>query len=199
MFIYSKKQFSMQLHSKKSFILLLLLVTTGLLVQAIPLDYKNRWLEKELVKDWNVTISSLKELPELTSQLIHQGKVFQITNQIEVKGYVYIGRVTSCRMGGCSNSIEFMNDSENFEYFDMYIIYDSNKKVRSVKVFDYQATHGHEICSKSWLKQFLVNDDEEFFEVGKNIDSISGATISVYAIASEVNYINQLLKSSKNR
>jgi hypothetical protein len=185
--------------SKKSFMLLLLLVTMDLLVLATPLDYKNRWLEKELVKDWNVTISSLKELPELTSQLIHQGKVFQIANQFEVKGYVFIGRVTSCRMGGCSNSIELINDSENFEYFDMYIIYDSNKNVRSVKVFDYQATHGQEICSKSWLKQFLVGDDEAYFEVGKNIDSITGATISVYAIANEVNYINQLLKSCKNR
>ncbi len=173
---------------------LLILVLINEPINELPINYQNRWLEKELIKCWNVNLSSMEEIPNLSIQLVHPGKIFKVTNQDSLIGYVYVGRVNSCRQGGCSNIFETDKDASNFEFFDMYIIYDMNKTVQSIKIYDYQATHGQEICSKNWLKQFLNYENEPYFEVGKNIDSISGATISVYALTNEVNYINQLLK-----
>ena len=80
---------------------------------------------------------------------------------------------------------EVMMD-DDFEYFDYYIIFDSSIKVEKVRVYNYQATHGHEVGGTGWLKQFIGYEGETKLELGKNIDSISGATISANAITYNV-------------
>ncbi len=40
--------------------------------------------------------------------------------------------------------------------------------------------------AKGWLKQFTGYDGSDTLEVGKNVDAISGATISVYGITLDV-------------
>lgn len=125
-----------------------------------------------------------------------QGKFFKTTgNEInsEVK-YVYVGRVNSCRTGGCSVSGNSAVNIES-EYFDYFIFFDSRKTVIQVEVFNYQATHGYEITAKGWLKQFTGFSGKDSLEVNKNIDSISGATVSVYAITTDVQEKTRLLKS----
>ncbi len=57
------------------------------------------------------------------------------------------------------------------------------------------ATHGQEITARGWLKQFIGYNGSESLKVDKNIDTISGATISVYAITSDIKLITCLLKS----
>ena len=102
----------------------------------------------------------------------------------QVSNYVYFGRVNTCRNGGCdkpSNSI-----LSSSEYFDYLIFFDSNAVVKSIKIIDYQATHGQEICSKSWLNQFKDYSIQNEIRVGKEIDAISGATISTYAITQDI-------------
>ena len=101
--------------------------------------------------------------------------------------------MNSCRAGGCSNSIELPKEEES-EYFDYFIRFDKNKTVKLVKVFNYQATHGQEVTSKGWLKQFIGHDGTGSLQVGKNVDAISGATISVYAITVDVEMKTTLLK-----
>ena len=56
----------------------------------------------------------------------------------------------------------------------------------AVEIFNYQATYGYEITNKRWLKQFIGFGEDELLEVGKNIDAISGATISVHAITYDI-------------
>ncbi|HEX2395498.1 MAG TPA: FMN-binding protein [Bacteroidales bacterium] len=99
--------------------------------------------------------------------------------------YIYIGRVNTCRAGGCSGSSEPATQSES-EYFDYYILYNANCLVRSVKVYNYQATHGQEIAATGWLKQFIGYDGSYSLTGNKHIDAISGATISVFAISADV-------------
>ena len=178
---------------KLIFIFLMFLAT--LAIQANEVDYQNKQLRKELLNTWNVDIEAMSEMPELSKQTINEGKFFKVLNQQEIIGYVYVGRILSCREGGCCND-KTQPISSSYEYFDAYFIYDANKTLEKVKVFNYRATHGQEICSKGWLKQFIGFGSEKPLEVGKSIDGISGATISVYALTDEVNYISQLLKSS---
>ena len=110
-----------------------------------------------------------------------KGGYFKVFDNLNHIGYCYIGRVNSCRSGGCSISHD-STPAGAFEYFDYLISMDLNKEVKSVKVYNYQATHGQEVCSKGWLKQFIGYKGNTELVVGKDIDAIAGATISVYAI-----------------
>jgi Na+-translocating ferredoxin:NAD+ oxidoreductase RnfG subunit len=101
--------------------------------------------------------------------------------------------VNSCRAGGCSISGNTPANMDS-EYFDYYIFFDSAKTVKQVEVFNYQATHGYEITAKGWLKQFTGFSGKDSLVVNKDIDGISGATISVYAITSDVQEKTRMLK-----
>ena len=173
---------------------LLILITINISAQATDIDYKHKQLQKQLSKLWDIELSSLYELTKTTEQIIGEGKIYKVETNNKLLGYVYIGRVISCRADGCSK-VKTSQISGDYEYFDMFIIYNSLKGIEQIKVFNYQATHGYEVCSKGWLKQFVSDNTEPSFEVGKSVDSISGATISVYALTDEVNYINGLVRA----
>ena len=98
------------------------------------------------------------------------------------------------RQKGAESYISSPNFSGKVEYFDYFILFDITKTVQIVKVFNYQASRGHEITAKGWLKQFIGHDGSESLQVDKNIDAVSGATISAYAITADVNMKTSLLK-----
>ncbi len=142
----------------------------------------------------NPRIVVLKLLPSVKSKDEVRGKYFKVvgTNG-ENTHYLYIGRVNSCRAGGCSSSSGQPIENPEYEYFDYFILFDTVATVRLVKVFNYEATHGQEITARGWLKQFSGYTASKPLEVGKNIDAISGATVSVYAITLDVQDKTQLL------
>lgn len=160
------------------------------------IEYQPKALLKTLQKSGITDVSTIKEftLTDPTSlQQSFMGKFFQIeTNNVSHYKYIYVGRVNSCRAGGCSITHN-VADEGNSEYFDYYILFDKNKTVQAVKVFNYQATHGQEVTAKGWLKQFIGHDGSEPLQVSKNIDAISGATISVYAITYDVEMKTEIL------
>lgn len=161
------------------------------------INYRDKSLQKELQKAGISDFSMVKELciaDSVKQQFRLQGKFFEIDSDVSQYKYIYTGRVNSCRAGGCSISAEIPNEEES-EYFDYFILFNKNKSVQLVKVFNYQATHGHEITSKGWLKQFIGHDGSESLQVNKNIDAISGATISVYAITCDLKLKTEILNS----
>ncbi len=83
---------------------------------------------------------------------------------------------------------------ETPEYFDYLIVFDSGLSVQQVKIYNYQATHGQEVTNKGWLKQFQGYNGSRPLTVGKSIDAISGATVSVSEITSDIQEKTQLLK-----
>ena len=172
---------------------------TGLLIAfcavAQEVNFMPKALRKALKKDGVDDFTLVREMPysEIKSEISQiNGKYFMITGDAgsEYK-YIYVGRVNSCRAGGCSISNDIPLEGSS-EYFDYYILFDSEKVVREVKVFNYQATHGYEITSRGWLKQFRGHKDQQL-QVGKDIDAISGATISVYAITRDIGLKTRLL------
>jgi hypothetical protein len=150
-------------------------------------------LEKELIRA-NGENNVLKELqvasPVLAGEF-YTVSDFSATSKIK---YVYLGRVKTCRAGGCSINRNQGNDKES-EFFDYFILFDSTCKVQQVRIYNYQATHGQEITSKNWLRQFKNYTGEKELMAGKNIDAISGATISVDAIISDIEFITGALLS----
>ena len=162
------------------------------------IDFNHKRIYKGLEKYWGYEQSTVREIsiPDSIKQQSNiQGKYFIVSDAKKAGNisYMYIGRVNSCRAGGCSISSD-TNMSYETEYFDYYILFDSACTVNLVRVYNYAATHGQEVAAKGWLKQFNGFDGTGTLEVGKNVDAISGATISVYEITLDVQRKTTLLK-----
>jgi hypothetical protein len=112
------------------------------------------------------------------------------------KGYLHFGRVKTCRAGGCSLPGNKVSGDFDSEYFDYFILYNANFSIETVKIYNYQASYGHEITARGWLKQFEGFAGKSSLDVGKNIDAISGATVSVYAITEDVKWKTKLLQEA---
>nr|WP_321355828.1 FMN-binding protein [uncultured Draconibacterium sp.] len=180
---------------KIGIVLIATLLSTCLALAQSEVDFQPKALEKALRKSGIETLSGIQEM-RINKQTPDEinGKYFLINeNNDNAYRYIYIGRVNSCRAGGCSAGHESPVTLDS-EYFDYYILFDKHKTVQVVKVFNYQATHGYEITAKGWLKQFIGFDGSDSLRVDKNIDAISGATISVYAITADVENKTALLK-----
>jgi len=157
------------------------------------INYSPKTLANDFQKLWETKDVTLKEINVPDSLyndiLLDKGKIFRAKANEAFIGYAYVGRIYSCRAGGCGMDdapVNLVSIDEDFEYFDYFIIFDESLIVKKIRVFNYQATHGHEVGGKGWLNQFIGYDGEEKLEYGKNIDSISGATISANAITYNV-------------
>tara|TARA_R110002050_G_scaffold97893_3_gene203437 strand:- start:29605 stop:30150 length:546 start_codon:yes stop_codon:yes gene_type:complete len=80
-----------------------------------------------------------------------------------------------------------------FEYFDYIVYYDSNKRIKAVRVLLYREDYGGEIASKRWLNQFDGKDVNSPLKIDEDIQGISGATISYRAITKGVKDITQII------
>jgi len=124
-------------------------------------------------------------------------EILKIYNDSLVLGYVYIKRINSCRSDGCD--INFHDDSNGFEYFDYYLITDKSGMVLQVKVYNYQATHGHQVMSKGWLKQFIGYNGSQNMNYGKDVQAISGATVSAKALTEDIQNAEKLISDIINK
>lgn len=168
---------------KKLIVLVLCLV--AILPSAVSqldasVDTKN--LQKYVVKTCKpCTIKEINQNNAVNSPL--QGKFYHINNRKTPIEYAYVGRVNSCRADGCE-----IKDSKSgvFEYFDYFVILNLDYQITKISIFNYQATHGQEVCAPSWLKQFYGYKGEKKLVVGKDIDAISGATTSVNSFTTDI-------------
>lgn len=166
------------------------------------IDYEDKLLVKEIEKVSGLEYEKWVELKTNDQQLnssLALGKFIVVQNisNSSAQKYAYIGRVNSCRQGGCSSKPANLT-VETPEYFDYLIIFDSKPSVIHVKVFNYEATHGQEISTKGWLKQFVGYDGAKNLVLGKSIDGISGATVSATGITTDIQEKTKLLKKILN-
>ena len=167
------------------------------------IDYNHKWIYKGIEKFLGMEQSKINQISipdSIIEENYIQGKYFTVANKNNVSqiNYMYIGRVYSCRTGGCSISMD-LNENFETEYFDYFILFDPECTVQLVRVFNYAATHGHEVSAIGWLKQFAGYNGTDILEVGKNVDAISGATISVYAITKDVKEKTAILRKMPSR
>lgn len=160
------------------------------------IDFFPKSLKSELKKanGIDVELKELDILPEI-ARSIHFGKFYSVEapSNFSLIKYVYVGRVNTCRAGGCKLNHVDEPEGES-EFFDYFILFDAMTTVQLVKINNYQASHGQEVTSNNWLKQFKNYDGKEELIVGKNIDAISGATISVDATAFDIELRTNMLK-----
>lgn len=176
-------------------LILFIIMHIGLPVGMYPsgIQYFPKALQRELS---GKAKAEAHMLTPLEIQTEGQGSFF-VQNLQPGTPYVYVGRVVSCRAGGCSAAgAAFQANAP--EYFDYFMLFNDQGEVLKLKVFNYRATHGHEITVAGWLKQFIGYNGREDLVVGKHIDSISGATISVNSLTSDVENKTRLLQAFLN-
>jgi len=167
---------------------IILIVTTLLMshltgAQTMP-DMNHRTVTKEINKVFGTTQFTVSD------NIINENKDYLLlTSNNKPLGYAYLKRVYSCRPGSC-----YIPDKNSSEYFDYLVVFDTKGIVLSVKVINYAATHGQQITSGGWLRQFQGFDGVEEKKVGKNVDAIAGATISAHAITNDINQATRALK-----
>lgn len=172
----------------------ILAITGFILVSGIPADIDSKAFRKDLKKA--LALENVQVMPiQINPNAAKKGEYYKILthDSSELVGFVYAGRVDCCRAGGCGNLAPANEDALDNEYFDYYILFDKNRKVESVRVTNYEATYGHEITARNWLKQFIGFEGKQELRPGKEIDGISGATISVYAITADIEHKTRVL------
>lgn len=63
------------------------------------------------------------------------------------------------------------------------VILHNSGKINAVRIIKYREAYGGSISNTGWLNQFTGKNAKSGYEAGKDIDAISGATISVNALA----------------
>lgn len=169
----------------------------GLTIAQPTIDYYPKQLQKTLHKNYSESDVVIKEIfiDGSKSSENFAGKFFEVYSDKDKLNFLYIGRVNSCRATGCQVERNIL-ETESFEFFDYFILFDSLKNIISVKVYNYEASYGQEICSKAWLKQFVGYDGCYELRVGRNIDAISGASISSFNITTDIQEKTKILKTN---
>lgn len=129
-------------------------------------------------------ISVPKDLNAKTISEFGKENLFKISSGTKFLGYGYIGNAPS-----------------KTATFDYMVLFDKNFIITKSKVLVYREEYGGEIGSKRWLQQFEGKSSaSKELVYNQNIIPISGATISVRSMTTEMNALLKsiaILKKSK--
>ncbi|MBI9033033.1 MAG: FMN-binding protein [Bacteroidales bacterium] len=195
-----------------------ILIITGILVLAgifssfrpeLGLSRRHlRKIDKAIAKTWNDD-SLNKELIYLPASIFNSHminpsvEVSRLKSTTESKGYLVVQKAKGCKIGGCDESSCLLGEclpqhpKTNYEEFIYSIIYNNQLEILDVSVIEYTSEHGFEICNKSWLKQFVGSKSDDV-SVGKSIDAISGATVSVQSISTSIHQTGLFMIDVRN-
>lgn len=127
-------------------------------------------VDKSFSKIWEVESPTLTQITftiaELEKAEVKNIELYKLTsNTNKDLGYVY-----------------FKESPSKMLSFIYMIAFDKDLKIYHTEVLRYPENYGAEICSKRFLKQFYGKSNGENIEFEKDIDGISGATISAKSI-----------------
>lgn len=138
-------------------------------------------IDKAIKSAFKVEDVQFEELPEITfSENDFPGIEKLSINRLSLKD-------ESIGMA-CFASSEGKND-----LFDYLVLFDNSLTIKKVVILIYRSSYGGEIMAKYWLKQFEGKYNGEQLEFEKDIDSISGATVSAPAITTGIKSISLLM------
>lgn len=103
--------------------------------------------------------------------------LFKVISQGNVLGMGYLGEAPSMK-----------------DIFDYVVLFEPDMHIKKTKILIYREDYGRQVGSQRWLKQFIGRKAGESLGYGKDIDGISGATISAKSMTLAV---GQVLESMK--
>ncbi len=180
---FLKKSFNIRSSMRKKF----LFIITLIILISSSFKEPNLPEQKKLLKVLNKVFDPTQPVKVINSPgKSCLGNELYVVSGNDTLGTVYTSRVFSCRAGGCSLTNNEPGKNEGAEYFDYYCILDRDGKIILVSIFNYQSSHGQQVRSKGWLKQFKDYGGNTGLTYGKNIQAISGATISARSLTEDI-------------
>lgn len=93
-----------------------------------------------------------------------------------------------------NNSVNYYLDvckiPAKFSTFIFYVLYNADKKtIKQVNIIHYTENHGLKVKSRKWLGKFEGLKAGEL-KYGKNVDAVSGSTISAKSIIDKINNLS---------
>lgn len=79
------------------------------------------------------------------------------------------------------------------EYFDFMVLFNKQKEIKHIEIIKYRSSHGYQITSKRWLRDFKGLTAAEPIQIGDHVDGISGATLSSHGLVKALNKILPLI------
>ena len=78
------------------------------------------------------------------------------------------------------------------------VILDKNGSIINTSIIKYREAYGGEVSNERWLSQFINRNNNSSYKIGKNIDGITGATISVNSLSKGIQKIVLLFSYIKD-
>ena len=124
---------------------------------------------------------------------VSNSELFAVGDSLNPVGYFTVTLATGCNVGGCETPTE-----NAYEFFYMLVAFDTDAKIKKVRILEYDSEYGYEIMAPGWLKQFEKNK-KDILQFEQDIDAISGATKSAKSVVNEVNIISEYLRRKLNK
>ena len=137
-------------------------------------------------KNQEVSLSSMEVPDTLAAEITSLDAVYK---DGEIVGYACYATAFGCRIGGCAAATQGTVQAN--ETFDYIVIYDQNLLILKIDIANYSGEYGFEICRPKWLTQFIGKTLG--FELEKNIDGISGATVSASFLIEDLNALGKTM------
>ena len=154
-------------------------------ISASSLDKKlNRIIKKDLMfKDFTKTPLLITDDQLKNAEIeLNRNQMFKLNSANGYEGFY----VVETAMG-------------RFDDFVYVIFFEVDLTVKLVRVVEYGGEHGAEITQKRWLRQFIGKTPDDSLWFSKNIDAISGATISGKSITESINNMLQKVKKLREK
>ena len=130
-----------------------------------------------------------------TTSAIPDRFLFTINRLQEQLGFLVINKSQGCHIGGCDGIA--LDENAKYENFWYAVVFDNNHQILQIKVLEYTSEYGYEICAKNWLKQFQGYKGCNLTYGSKEVDAISGATVSAQSIVMDISNLCWLLTENK--
>jgi len=132
---------------------------------------------------YSVSKKIKKEIQSLTKQKFYRDQIFYWTIKINDELHYALMDNTI----GKTMPITFL------------VIFNEKQEVIHSKIIKYREGYGGEISGKKWLSQFNGMRNDSLYKHGKEIDGISGATLSVKSFTKGISKLSLLLPYIMNK
>lgn len=175
---------------RKTSVLLFVFVAALAFGASLP-ENAEKALNKELKRHFPDSEITLFPLAFPANELAN-GYFYKInSNQPLTVNYAYVGRVIACRSTTCV--MPASGNIDQVDFLDYLVLYNAAFEVEKVKIFRLNSEHGAEVTSQGWLRQFTGYSPGKNLTVGKEVDAISGATVTVNNFTSDIQETTNLL------
>jgi len=163
-----------------SIINLFLLIVVFSVIAGFTIPKKlEKKVRKQINNTFNITDYTLKNVIISTKTItkVITNTNFYTINKDKLIGYAILDKANS-----------------KITNFDYLVLLNTKLEIVNIKILIYRESHGGEISSKRWLRQFFGLGINNHAKLQDNIDGISGATISVRSMTTEIDLILKDLK-----